>query len=232
MDLVAGFHRMSLLKFPSDGRAGPLATATPIDKRAAFGHAPRWERGERAMNDRTASLSSVGDLVRAVGLGSEAALKRLYELESRRLYGVALRIVRRPEVAADAVQDAFIQVWNNAASFSAERGDARAWLSGIVRYRALDAARKVRREVLSDDPSLGDQAEEPDIVEEIDRRLAVGALRRCLELLEDSQRRCVALAFVDGLSHAEIARRLATPLGTVKSWVRRGLLSLRSCLQT
>jgi RNA polymerase sigma-70 factor (ECF subfamily) len=221
---------MRALKF--DRRAVLSARAAPMDKTVAFGHARRRESGETAMNEKTVSLSSVGDLVRAVGLGSEAALKRLYELESRRLYGVALRIVRRPEIAADAVQDAFIQVWNNAASFSAERGDARAWLSGIVRYRALDAARKIRREVLSDDPALGDRAEEPDIVEEIDRKLTAGALRRCLELLEESQRRCVALAFVEGLSHGEIARRLATPLGTVKSWVRRGLLSLRSCLQT
>lgn len=62
--------------------------------------------------------------------------------------------------------------------------------------------------------------------------VAVGALRRCLELLDESQRRCVVLAFVDGFSHAEIAQRLATPLGNVKSWVRRGLLSLRSCLES
>ena len=184
------------------------------------------------MNDATISLSSTRDLIEAVGRGSEAALKRLYELESRRLYGVALRILRRPEAAADAVQDAFIQIWNNAGSFSADRGEPRAWMTGIVRYRALDAARKVRREILSDDPSLGDRAEEPDIVSEIDRKMAVGALRRCLALLEPSQQRCVALAFAEGLSHSEIAERLKAPIGTVKSWVRRGLISLRSCLET
>ncbi len=184
------------------------------------------------MDQTTASLASLRDLLEAVGRGSRAALKRLYELEARRLHGVALRIVRRPEVAADAVQDAFVQIWRNAASFSSERGEARAWLTGIVRYRALDAARRTRREVLSDDPTLGDRAEEPDIVGEIDRRLAIGPLRRCLGELEESQQRCVALAFIDGLSHAEIAQRLAAPLGSVKSWVRRGLLSLRSCLES
>jgi len=186
----------------------------------------------RALMDRkVASLASLDQLLAGVQHGSRAALKRLYELESRRLYGIALRIARRPEVAADALQDTFVQVWQNAASFSPERGNAAAWLTGIVRYRALDALRKLGREVLSDDPALGDTGDEPDIVAQIDLRLAKDALRRCLDELEEKQRRCIVLAFVDGLSHAEIARRLPAPLGSVKSWVRRGLLSLRSCLE-
>lgn len=184
------------------------------------------------MGDKTAEISSVRDLIEAVQGGSRMALKRLYELESRRLYGIALRILRRPELAADALQDTFLQVWRNAHSFSAERGDASAWLTGIVRYRALDVLRKTGREVLSDDPTLGDGADERDLVAEIDSKVAAGALRRCLDLLEENQRRCVALAFVDGLSHADIAARLSAPLGTVKSWIRRGLLSLRSCLES
>jgi RNA polymerase sigma-70 factor (ECF subfamily) len=184
------------------------------------------------MDDKIATLSSLDDLAAAVGRGSRAALKRLYELESRRLFGIALRIVRRPEVAADALQDAFVQVWQNAASFSSERGSAAAWLTGIVRFRALDAVRKLGREVLTDDPALGDRAETPDMEAEIDLRFAQGALRRCLGELEDQQRRCVVLAFVDGLTHAEIAERLPAPLGSVKSWVRRGLISLRSCLES
>lgn len=182
------------------------------------------------MTNEPASLSSLNELVAAVQRGSRTALKRVYELERRRLYGVALRIARRPDVAADALQDAFVQVWQNAASFSQERGDAAAWLTGIVRYRALDAVRKLGREVLSDDPMLGDRAEEPDILARLDALLSRDALRRCLSELEDNQRRCIVLAFVEGLSHAEIARRLLAPLGSVKSWVRRGLISLRSCL--
>jgi RNA polymerase sigma factor (sigma-70 family) len=134
--------------------------------------------------------------------------------------------------AADVLQDAFVQVWQNAASFSPERGDASAWLTGIVRYRALDAVRKFRREVLSDDPRLGDRAEEPDIVEQLDRRTASDALQRCLKALEPSQRRVVLLAFVEGLSHAQIADRVSAPLGTVKGWVRRALQLLRSCLES
>jgi len=187
--------------------------------------------GMGLMDRNLASLGSPDELIVAVQRGSRAALKRLYELESRRLYGVALAILRRPELAADALQDAFIQVWQNAQSFSAARGSAAAWLTGIVRYRALDAVRKGRREVLSDDPALGDRAEEPDLLERLDRRLAGDALKRCLDTLEEKQRRSILLAFVEGLSHAEIAARLNAPLGSVKSWVRRGLLALRSCLE-
>jgi RNA polymerase sigma-70 factor (ECF subfamily) len=187
--------------------------------------------GMGLMDRNLASLGSPDELIVAVQRGSRAALKRLYELESRRLYGVALAILRRPELAADALQDAFIQVWQNAQSFSAARGNAAAWLTGIVRYRALDAVRKGRREVLSDDPALGDRAEEPDLLERLDRRLAGDALKRCLDTLEEKQRRSILLAFVEGLSHAEIAARLNAPLGSVKSWVRRGLLALRSCLE-
>jgi RNA polymerase sigma-70 factor, ECF subfamily len=184
------------------------------------------------MDSHTATLSSIGVLIEAVGRGSQAALKRLYELESGRLYGIALRIVRRPEIAADVLQETFVQIWQNAAAFSAERGAGAAWLTGIVRFRSLDAMRKQGREVLTNDPALGDAALEPDVIEKLDTAAEAGALRRCLQLLDDQQRRCIVLAFVDGLSHSEITERIGAPLGTVKSWIRRGLLTLRGCLRS
>jgi RNA polymerase sigma-70 factor (ECF subfamily) len=177
-------------------------------------------------------LGDRGALLTAIARGSERALRRLYEIDSRRLYGIALRIVRRPELAADVLQDAFVQIWRNAATFAPGRGDPSAWLAAIVRYRALDVVRRVRREVLTDDPGAGLIADEPDIDAQLDLKMAGAALRRCLGGLELNQRRSVLLAFVDGLSHTEIATRLPAPLGTVKSWVRRGLLSLRSCLES
>jgi RNA polymerase sigma-70 factor (ECF subfamily) len=183
------------------------------------------------MTGTTPQLSSVEVLIDAVGHGSRAALKRLYELESRRLYGIALRIVRRPEIAADVLQDAFVQVWQNARAFSAERGAGAAWLTGIVRFRALDAVRRLGREVLSDDPALGDAAQEPEAIERLAAAAEARALHRCLDLLDREQRRCIMLAFVDGLSHSEIAARLGAPLGSVKSWIRRGLHALRRCLE-
>lgn len=198
--------------------------------RGSIVHDNPTERNGRAGNGQVAGLSSPATLIEAAGRGSKLALKRLYDLESRRLYGIALRIVRRPDVAADVLQDAFLQVWQNARTYSAERGAAEAWLTGIVRFRALDAVRKLGREILSDDPSLGDAAEEPDVIEKIDAAADAGALRRCLGELDTVQRRSVVLAFVDGYSHSEIAQRLAEPLGTVKSRIRRGLDALRKCL--
>jgi RNA polymerase sigma-70 factor (ECF subfamily) len=187
---------------------------------------------DRGTDDRVTALSSAATLVESVARGSRLALKRLYDLESRRLYGIALRIVRRPEVAADVLQEAFIQIWQNARSYSQERGAAEAWLTGIVRFRALDAVRKTGREVLSGDPALGDAAEEPDVIERIGAEAEASALRRCLGNLDDVQRRSVVLAFVDGYSHAEIAARIAEPLGTVKSRIRRGLAALKKCLES
>ena len=182
--------------------------------------------------DQPASLSSPEVLLEAVARGSQLALKRLYALESRRLYGIALRIVRRPEIAAEVLQDAFVQIWQNASSFTPERGAAGAWLTGIVRFRALDAVRKHSREILTDDPALGDTAVEPDVLSELDAKAESAALRRCLEKLDGNQRRSIVLAYVEGLSHADIAARIAAPLGTVKSWVRRGLIALKGCLQS
>lgn len=180
--------------------------------------------------DNVAELSSAAVLLEATGRGSRIAFRRLYELESPRLYGIALRIVRRPEIAADVLQDAFVQVWQNAGRFVRAQGAAEAWLTGIVRFRALDAVRKVRREILSDDPALGDESTEPDVLEKIGADGDAAALRECMRALEEPQRHCVALAFVDGLSHSEIAARLEKPLGTVKSLVRRALMALRKCL--
>jgi len=180
--------------------------------------------------DQPASLSSPDVLVEAVARGSELALKRLYALESSRLYGIALRIVRRPEIAADVLQDAFVQIWQNAKSFAPERGAAAAWLTGIVRFRALDAVRRQAREILSGDSALGDLPVEPEALAKLSADADAEALRRCLESLDENQRRSVILAFLEGFSHADIANRLSTPLGTVKSWVRRGLIALKGCL--
>jgi RNA polymerase sigma-70 factor (ECF subfamily) len=182
-------------------------------------------------DDRVTAISSAATLIEAAGRGSRLALKRLYDLEAKRLYGIALRIVRRADIAADVLQEAFLQVWQNANSYSPSRGAAEAWLTGIVRFRALDAVRKAGREILTDDPSLGDAPDEPDVIERIGSAAEAAALRKCLGLLDEVQKRSVVLAFVDGYSHAEIAERLSEPLGTIKSRIRRGLAALRTCLE-
>jgi RNA polymerase sigma-70 factor (ECF subfamily) len=170
-------------------------------------------------------------LLVACAAGDRRAFRRLYDEDSARLYGLALRILRQPSAAADALQDAFLQIWQKASSFDPARGSAKAWLASIVRYRALDTAQRRAREVLTDDPALADEAEEFDPVAALSARRDGDRLHTCLGGLEDRSRQAIVLAFVDGLTHTEIATRITTPLGTVKAWIRRGLAALRSCLE-
>ena len=161
--------------------------------------------------------------------GDQAAFRLLYDRWSGRLYGIALRITRQAVLAADATQEAFVQVWQQAHRFDAQRGRPEAWMIGIVRYRALDVVRRQARESPGYEPeSLVEDA--PDALTMLVNTAEGAALHRCLEQLEEDRRRLVLMAFVDGLSHSELAQRLKVPLGTVKSWIRRSLTSLRECL--
>ena len=179
--------------------------------------------------ERTAS-PDLAALLGRVAAGDRAAFRRLYDAEAPRLYAVALRITRQGPLAADAVHDALLQVWRHAGSFDAARGNPAAWLLSLVRYRALDIARRRGREVSDEDlPEPVDA--DPDPLARLAANRDAAALRACLAQLEQERRRLVLLAFVDGLSHSEVAERLSLPLGTVKSWIRRSLQSLRLCLE-
>lgn len=165
------------------------------------------------------------------GGGDQSALRRLYVAESSRLFGIALKILRERSAAQDALQDAFVAVWQRARLFDPARGSARVWLAAIVRHRALDIARARGRETLSDDPALGDQTVFEDPVDRLADAADGVRLADCLKGLEAKNRSSIMLAFVDGLSHAQVAEKLDLPLGTVKAWIRRGLLSLRACME-
>ena len=169
-------------------------------------------------------------LIRGCAFGDRAALQRIYERWSARLYGIALRVTGQPALAADATQDAFVQLWRNADRFDPTRGSASAWLIALTRYRALDLIRRRGREpLLAEPPEQIDDA--PDALALLTRSAEGAALHRCLDQLDPERRRAVVLAFVDGLSHGELAQTLRVPLGTAKSWIRRSLLSLRACLE-
>jgi RNA polymerase sigma-70 factor (ECF subfamily) len=179
---------------------------------------------------RDAGAVSLASLIAAVAGGDGAAFRRLYDLEGSRLYGIALRITRQPTVAADAVHDAFLEVWRNAGRFDEQRGNADVWLASLVRYRALDITRRGGREVSDKDlPEPID--EDPDPLARMEASSESAALRACLDKLEPARRRVLSLAFLDGLSHSELADHLHVPIGSVKSWIRRSLQSLRLCLE-
>lgn len=169
-------------------------------------------------------------LLQAVARGDREALRAVYVRQSTRLFGVAMAVLRDRTAAADVLQDAFLRVWQRAGQFDATRGDASAWLGSVVRHAALDAARKRGREMLSDDPDLGDTPVAAVALDMLEANEENARLRACLDRLSPANRESVVLAFVQGLSHPEISVKLDQPLGTVKSWIRRGLLSLRECL--
>ncbi len=214
---------------------GRLLAAVP----AGYGHATRrWPHADLRCHEAAvydASVTSetpdnpVSLLQRCAG-GDRLALRRLYETQGDRLYGIALRITRQPALASDAVHDAFINVWRRAGQFDPARGSAEAWLVSIVRNRALDLARRNAREVTGVElPEQEDDAE--DALSRLSRSREAEALRRCLAELDEEKRKLVILAFMDGITHTELAARLRLPLGTVKSSIRRGLQGLRRCLQ-
>ena len=182
------------------------------------------------MPSGTGGNETLDALLVRVAAGDRAALRAVYGRQSTRLFGIAMAILRDRTAAADVMQDAFLRVWQRAAQFDPARGDAQVWLSSIVRYAALDVARTRGREIPSDDPDLGDAPVEADALDRLSSAEDSARLRDCLGKLEAKNREGIVLAFVHGLSHPEIAARLAMPLGTVKSWIRRGLLSLRECL--
>jgi len=188
-----------------------------------------WQRVEAGLQEFDAS-PVLASLVRLCAEGDRAAFRRIYELQAARLHGIALRITRQPALAADAVHDALLQAWQNAARFDVGRGTVEAWLVGLVRYRALDIVRRRARDVLG--LALPESVDaDPDPLANLLATAEGEALHRCLETLEEQRRRLIVLAFIDGLTHAELAARLELPLGTVKSWIRRALAALRTCLE-
>jgi RNA polymerase sigma-70 factor (ECF subfamily) len=159
--------------------------------------------------------------------GDRAALRVIYDAEAPRMLGVARRMLRRQDLAEEAVQDAFMRVWRAANTFDPQKGAARSWLYAILRNCALSILRDEGR--FTSDEDAADLAA-PMTESALARLPETSALRRCLERLEPTRRSVVVLSYVHGLSHGEVAGKLGVPLGTVKSWARRSLISLQECM--
>src|SRR6187431_1803829 len=159
--------------------------------------------------------------------GDRAALRVIYDVEASRMVGVARRILRRQDLAEEAVQDTFMRVWRAAATFDREKGAARSWIYAILRNCALSILRDEGR--FTSDEDAAEQAA-PMTENALASLPEASALRRCLERLDPARRSVVVLSYVHGLSHGEMAGKLGVPLGTVKSWARRSLISLQECM--
>lgn len=173
-------------------------------------------------------------LIAAIALGDEAALTALYDITRRQVYGLILRILKDAALAEEVTLDVYLQVWREAARYQAERGSPLAWLVTLARSRALDR----RRAVKSKYEQAKDKWPNGEAIKAIDCPPDEGAIdaerahyvHAAIAQLTPEQRQAVALAYFEGLSHSEIAARLAIPLGTVKTRIRHGMLRLQEIL--
>jgi RNA polymerase sigma-70 factor, ECF subfamily len=184
--------------------------------------------------------NEVAGLLARIAVKNEPALKMLYESIGGHLYSVALRIVRRPQLADEVVQDVFVNVWNKAGDYSPAQALPMTWLISLTRNRSIDVLRAQNETVSLTMP--GEEAGEGEMVyDPVDESMRTPlqnmlakmegqCIETCMNALESSQRQSIALAFYHGMSHAELAEHLSQPLGTIKSWVRRGMERLARCM--
>lgn len=184
----------------------------------------------------------LADLLARSGLGDRTAFAELYRLTASPLLGVVLRIQPDRGVAEEVLQEVYVNVWRHAGSFSAAQSQPMTWLTSIARNRAIDSQRRAQAQPQTvsdsadaddDEDTLLDRQADPrgDAAALLEQAAEARSLQTCMQDLSAAQRQCISLSFYSGLTHAELAEHLQQPLGTVKSWVRRALLSLKSCLE-
>lgn len=184
--------------------------------------------------------SHIEGLLGRVALRDRAAFRELYEACAPQLLGVALRLLRRRDLAEDVLQEAFTGVWHRADSYRPDASQPMTWLTAIVRNRALDVLRAeaVRQAESLDAADPGEESgvarlrdERPNPLGLLEQAADALQIRRCIDGIDGPQRQCLALAYYHGLSHAELADHLGSPIGSVKAWLRRGLERLRRCME-
>jgi RNA polymerase sigma-70 factor, ECF subfamily len=189
----------------------------------------------RPVTERDAQAAELATLLGQCGLGNQKSFAALYRATSAKLFGVAIRILRREDWAEEVLQEAYMNIWNHAADYAPSKSAPLTWMSSIVRNRCLDWLRRPQRETGGEQFEFALESQRDDAPGPMDQAQAAGEadeLTRCLETLEGDQRRAIQLAFYNGLTHAEIAEQLKRPLGTVKTWIRRGLIQLKGCVDS
>jgi RNA polymerase sigma-70 factor (ECF subfamily) len=170
-------------------------------------------------------------LLAAVAKGDEVAFERLYAATRAKLYGVVLRILRRPDLADEVMQETYLKIWNGAGQFDPARASPITWMVAIARNRAIDLARKKADVSVEEVPEVLElAAETPDPLAARERSEELERLLACLGRLDPDQRRLVLLAYYNGLSREQLAAKLDRPVNTIKTWLRRSILAVRECL--
>lgn len=188
------------------------------------------------LNDNYNTPQQLASWLNDVARQDAAAFRSLYQATSPKLFGFALRILRKRELAEEALQDGFVSIWHAAAGYQGHLSAPMTWMATIVRNKALDILRRGDEPMELDgvrfDEDVLAAARDPG-GSPLDAALQgsdAQALALCMSLLEGMQRQAIGMAFYHDLSHSEVAQRLNIPLGTVKTWIRRGLERLKSCL--
>ncbi|WP_281647621.1 sigma-70 family RNA polymerase sigma factor [Parendozoicomonas sp. Alg238-R29] len=159
------------------------------------------------------------------------SLQKLYSITSANLFSVSLRILKDREQAEDCLQNAYIKIWKNAGSYDITKARPMTWMNTIVRNQALDMLRRKKVQEVSDDDHIHQIADTaPGHEEQLALSRNSANMHKCLADLSDQQRVCIELAYFEGLTHQEMSEQLEFPLGSVKTWIRRGLARLRTCL--
>ena len=169
-------------------------------------------------------------LIIDVALGNREALHLLYDAIAPRLFSVLMRMVRRREVAEDLLHDTFVTIWKKAHQFDSRRGNARAWLFSMTRRKAIDRLRIVNRESLGyvDDVAASETRPGP-WAPEVDSETQI-SLGRAFDTLRPDVKQALKLCYYYGFTHEELAAELKVPLGTAKSWIKRGLAQMKICM--
>lgn len=166
----------------------------------------------------------------ACARGESQGLERLYRATSAHLYAQLLRIVRQEAAAQDCLQQVYLRIWQSAGQYDASRAKPMTWMSTLTRNIGIDWLRRQRGHLEDGDDAVDFLYRESDMAAASDLQQQRRALHECLELLSTDQRRVMEKAYFEDLTHAELAATLTQPLGTIKSWIRRGLERLRACM--
>lgn len=184
------------------------------------------------MKESTPTAESLTDLLGRCALRDEKAFVSLYRATSAKLFAVILRIVDKRHWAEEVLQEGYMNIWRYAGSYNADRGAPMTWMINIARNQALDFLRRAEYRVAKHEELVDETLAAPDVgpLQQAHMSAELARVRRCLETLAERQRRCLLLVHHEGYSPAEAAKREGVPIGTVKTWVRRGLIRLRECL--
>lgn len=197
-----------------------MASVTPLN---------RFEGSNRDQTTQEERHKRMAALLASTAGGDRQAFRELYGLSSRLIYGVVLAVMSDREIAAEVAQDVYLAIWRRAAAFDPERGNPVSWMAAIARNRAIDRLRAERTRGF-----VSFEADVPDVADTTDTEnvaIANIAVRRLLADLRPEYRRALLLAYFKGYTHSELAAVMKVPVGTAKSWVRRGLEAMKEALE-